>query len=181
VSTRDDYAAMLRQLREDAGTPSYRDLAHDVAISHTTIGHILKGRHFPRQVTHDVMVGRLARQAGADRSAIDKVWAEVHEAEKEEMSGSPRAHDRVANAGPTALGYKIRFLILAELHAAGKTQVWLAQQAELSEKHVSQLLNARAPMSMEIADRLLGAFTREYTVGTAPTFGEPAYENWVLA
>jgi transcriptional regulator with XRE-family HTH domain len=181
VTTRDEYAAMLRRVRLDAGTPSYRDLARDLAISHTTVGHILKGKHFPRQVTHNALTSHLTQLSGADRVPLDEAWVEVHETEKEDLVGSPRSYARVVNAGPTALGYKVRFLILAELEASGQTQAWLAQQAELSQKHVSQLLNARAPMSMEIADRLLGALGREFTVGTAPTFGEPAYENWVLA
>jgi transcriptional regulator with XRE-family HTH domain len=81
---------------------------------------------------------------------------------------------------PIELGYKLRFLILAELEAQGLTQAVLAERTGFSTKHVSQMLNARCGMTVKNADTLLRALNREWTVGTAPAFGEPVLENWRL-
>lgn len=82
---------------------------------------------------------------------------------------------------PVSLGYKLRFLIIAELQAQQLSQAALAKRIGFTTKHVSQLLNARVGMSAENADRMLRALNREWVVGTAPAFGEPVTENWHLA
>lgn len=180
MTTRDDYAARLRQLRQDAGMPSYQKLADGVPLSHAAIADILNGKRFPRSETHNTLAGLLCSLTQADRDDIDRMWHAAYKAEINRHAGSRSRRRQTVESIPTTLGYKIRFLLLAELHKAGLTQAWLAQRTGLSEKHVSQMLNARVPMSMEAADRLLGGLGREFTVGTAPAFDERTYENWSL-
>src|ERR1041384_6547367 len=81
---------------------------------------------------------------------------------------------------PISLGYKLRFLLIAELDAQQLTRAALAKRGGLSQKHISQILNPRVGVSADNADAVLRALKREWVVDPAPAFGEPATENWRL-
>ncbi len=81
---------------------------------------------------------------------------------------------------PISLVYKLRFLLIAELDAQQLTRAALAERVGFSQKHISQILNARVGLSADNADTLLRALNREWVVGTAPAFGEPTTESWRL-
>lgn len=81
---------------------------------------------------------------------------------------------------PTSLSYKVRFVILAELQNRGISRAELAGRAGVDPKHLSQLINGRAAMSLDVADQLLRALGREWTIGTVAAYNEPTMENWKL-
>ncbi|MFI0822242.1 helix-turn-helix domain-containing protein [Streptomyces sp. NPDC021098] len=45
--------------------------------------------------------------------------------------------------------------VRAAVKASGLKQVWIAERLSTSEKHLSQLLTGRAPMSLEWAEQIL--------------------------
>lgn len=81
---------------------------------------------------------------------------------------------------PISLAYKKRSLLLGELAAQDVSQAELARRIGKTQKHVSQVLTARVAMSDELADEMLAALGREWTPGTAWSWGsdEAKTENW---
>ncbi len=63
-------------------------------------------------------------------------------------------------------------LVRRELGDAGWWQKDLAKAVGCTEKHLSQLLNGRVPMSEQWAVRILGVLGRKLVVGSAPMRSE---------
>jgi plasmid maintenance system antidote protein VapI len=59
-------------------------------------------------------------------------------------------------------------LLWAEIKASGFRQVAVAAAAEITEKHLSQMLNGRCDVNPDIADRIFAACGRRLVLATEP-------------
>lgn len=59
---------------------------------------------------------------------------------------------------------RARAAIRAALHSTGHTQVWLAAQLRISEKHMSHLITGRARLSFDLAQDALTALGRQLVI-----------------
>src|SRR5437870_13791363 len=68
-----EFVAALRQLRDDAGHPSLREMSRTAHYSHTALSGILAGDHLP---SLDLTLG-FVRACGGDEEVWAKRWASL--------------------------------------------------------------------------------------------------------
>lgn len=74
---------------------------------------------------------------------------------------------------PMSAERRLREEIRDVLYASDVTQKTIAETLGYSQKHISQLLNGQAGLSVDMAEKILAVLGRRLEVGSAP-IGDPS-------